>query len=91
MADMILPASPSSEPTAIVSVSGLVYQRYANRPAPAASTKTPATRTTRSQAGNLIEFMLAPGDNGVSRSIRPLVSRGKAAIPTREGFPFGRP
>jgi acid stress chaperone HdeB len=50
-------ASPSSEPTATVSVVGFEYQRQANRLAPAISTTIPATSVIRSQAGNLVGSM----------------------------------
>src|SRR5689334_1307963 len=52
-ADTILGASPSSDPTAIVKVTGRTYQRYANRLALAASTTNDNTTTMRSQIGSL--------------------------------------
>src|SRR6516225_7913305 len=51
-AETILGASPSSDPTAIDSVTGRSYQRYANRLAPAASTTSATTTTMRSQIGS---------------------------------------
>src|SRR5215510_11812345 len=56
-AETILGASPSRDPTAIDSVTGRTYQRYANRLAPAARATTPATAAMRSQIGSLIASM----------------------------------
>ena len=58
-------ASPSSDPTAMVSVAGREYQRQPYRLAPAISTAIPATRVKRSQVGNLRRVHVA------CRSIMP--------------------
>ena len=50
-------ASPSSDPTAMVSVVGRAYQRQPNRLAPATRTAIPATRVIRSQMGSLVGFI----------------------------------
>src|SRR6185369_7083105 len=63
-------ASPSSDPTAMVSVVGRAYQRHANRLAPATSTTIPATRVKRSQAGNLLGSMRSHSIN-----LAPISSR----------------
>ncbi len=60
-------ASPSSEPTAIVSVVGRAYQRQANRLAPATRTAIPATRVIRSQMGSLVGFMRHPSRQTLPR------------------------
>src|SRR5215471_2711637 len=59
-ADTTFGASPSKDPTAIDRVTGRVYQRYANRLAPAARTTSPATTAIRSQIGSLTEYMPIP-------------------------------
>src|ERR1051325_6138247 len=53
----IRPASPSSDPTAMLSVVGRAYQRYAKSPAPVTRITAPATRTIRSQPGNPNDVM----------------------------------
>src|SRR5262249_37960486 len=50
-------ASPSNDPTAMVSVSGREYQRQPNRLAPATRTTIPATRVMRSHVGNFFGSM----------------------------------
>src|SRR5438034_7981694 len=52
MADIVLAASPSIEPTATLSVTGRVQYRYARRPAPDTTPTTPTSRTKRSQNGS---------------------------------------
>jgi len=67
-AKMSLVASPSSDPTAIVSVVGRSTNRYERKPAPAIRMKALATRTIRNQAGNV-----HPGDTihaASTRSVR---------------------
>src|SRR5579863_665636 len=53
--DIALAASPSIEPTASVSVTGRVYQRYASRPAPVTTMMMPMSDTTRSQSGEVMK------------------------------------
>src|SRR5204863_7409630 len=62
-------ASPSSEPTAMVSVVGFAYQRQPNRLAPAISTTMPATRVMRSQIGSLVGSMLHTSGPGPERPL----------------------
>jgi hypothetical protein len=61
IADIALAPSPSIEPTASVSVTGRLYQRYPYNPAAVQRRMTPRSETTRSQNGILIEIMkIAP-------------------------------
>src|SRR5438046_2954468 len=67
-ADIALAPSPSIEPTASVSVTGRVHQRYPRRPAPANRMNTPRSDTTRSQNGILIEIINIAPDRRVRRA-----------------------
>ena len=57
IADIAFAPSPSIVPTASERVTGRLYQRYPNRPAPVQRRITPISETMRSQNGILIELM----------------------------------
>jgi len=74
-ADMIFTASPSNDPTAIDSVTGRTYQRYASKLAPAASRASASTTTTRSHIGSMAPKTRVRGKSSMRLAIQPEQAR----------------